>query len=163
MNKELEPLEALDRIKRFYPNWRLTNREGFNLIETTLKEKEQQDNVIKILKEVVGSAKMLPYIKTDENGFNIISTIEINLQRSIENKKREVLRQWVLETCFPKELKALEIIKEKNIQIKTLKSWNKNYNGKLTYQNYLDILEDCDLGDKLTEEEFDLVKEILCE
>ena len=55
----------------------------------------------------------------------------------------------------------LEIIKDKNVNIRALKYWNKTYKGKLTYQNYLDILEDCDLGEKLTQEEFDLLKEVL--
>ena len=37
MSKELE---ALERIKRFYPQWRLSNRNDFNIIETALKKNE---------------------------------------------------------------------------------------------------------------------------
>lgn len=60
-----------------------------------------------------------------------------------------------------KDLEVLEIIKKKNVNIRALKSWNKTYKGKLTYQKYLDILEDCDLGEKLTQKEYDLLKEVL--
>lgn len=60
-----------------------------------------------------------------------------------------------------KDLKALEIIKEKNVQIGALKYWNRTYKGKLAYQNYLEILEDCELGGKLTKEEFEIVMEVL--
>ena len=60
-----------------------------------------------------------------------------------------------------KDLEVLEILKKKNINIRALKSWNKTYKGKLTYQNYLDILDDCDLGEKLTQEEYDILKEVL--
>lgn len=60
-----------------------------------------------------------------------------------------------------KSLEVLDIIKNKNVNIRALKSWNKTYKGKLTYQNYLDILEDCDLGEKLTQKEFALLKEVL--
>ena len=72
----------------------------------------------------------------------------------IDNMDKEI-------SIIGKALKALEIIKEKNVNIRALKSWNKTYKGKLTYQNYLDILEDCDLGEKLTQEEYDLLKEVL--
>ena len=60
-----------------------------------------------------------------------------------------------------RDLEVLEILKKKNINIRALKSWNKTYKGKLTYQNYLDILDDCDLGEKLTQEEYDILKEVL--
>ena len=69
-----------------------------------------------------------------------------------------------IEECYDmviKDLEMLEILKKKNINIRTLKSWNKTYKGKLTYQNYLDILDDYDLGEKLTQEEYDILKEVL--
>lgn len=62
---------------------------------------------------------------------------------------------------YEKRSQALEIIKEKDVDIKALKVWNKTYKGKLNYQNYLGILKDCDLGEKLSQEEFDLLKEVL--
>lgn len=41
MSKELE---ALERIKKFYPTWRLSNRDAFNIVEKALK-------VLKIMKQ----------------------------------------------------------------------------------------------------------------
>lgn len=49
MNKELETLE---RIKEFYPQWRLYNRNDFLIIETALKALEiikEKEVVISIL------------------------------------------------------------------------------------------------------------------
>jgi hypothetical protein len=50
MTKELE---ALERIKKFYPTWRLSNREAFNIVEKALKAleiiKEKQVDVAMIL------------------------------------------------------------------------------------------------------------------
>ena len=71
-----------------------------------------------------------------------------------EHNKKEIEQ-------IKKSLEALNIIKEKNVNTRALKYWNKIYKGKLTYQNYLDILEDCILGEKLTKEDFGLLKEVL--
>lgn len=111
MSKSLEWLDYYKQIviesnKTFRPN-------GFDLIEKELIEKEQQDSVLKILKEVIEFTQMLPHIEPNkDNVFDVMSAVGINIQRDIENRERELLRQWVLDTCFPKELKALEIIKE---------------------------------------------------
>ncbi len=81
-------------------------------ISDALKRLEEQDNVFKILKEIIEFKQMLPHIEPNKNnGFDIMSAVSINIQRDIENKERELLRQWVLKTCFPKELTTLEIIK----------------------------------------------------
>ena len=167
MSKELE---ALERIKEFYPQWRLSNRKDFNLIETALKEKENQDSVLKTLKEVIEFRKTLPQIKPNkDNGFDILSSVGLHIQRDIENRERELLRQWVLETCFPKELKALEIIKEKNIDVGYFREdFIKNNYGFSFYEEYYDNYhygtDECCMkyrGEMLTKEEFDLLKEVL--
>ena len=49
---------------------------------------------------------------SDISALPVVRTSMVNMQRDIENKERELLRNWVLKECFPKELKALEIIKE---------------------------------------------------
>ena len=120
MSKELEALERIlnywvvfdeekddcKQIKDILPK-------SSQIVETALKEKETQDGVLKILKEIIEFGQVLPHIETNkDNGFDIMYAVGINIQRNIENKERELLRQWILETCFPKELKALEIIKE---------------------------------------------------
>jgi len=145
MDKELTPLEALERLYRFndLPSRNivayLLEQENLptyrKIIETALKEKEQQDNVLKTLKEVIEFSQMLPHIEPNkDNGFDIMSAVSINIQRDIENKERELLRKWVLDTCFPKELKVLEIIKKRECLFKGLS--------------------------ETTQEEYDLLKEV---
>ena len=153
MSKKLTPLQALKELKKRYgKNFSLNDDERCHVIETSLKEKEQQDNVLKVLKEVIKFATTLPYIEPNkDNGFDIMSGIEINIQRVIENKERKLLRQWILETCFPKELKALEIIKKKEVNVFIFL-----HSGDL--ETYNDMVED---NRKLTQEEYDLLKEIL--
>lgn len=110
MSKELK---ALERIINAFESGLPIHTKDIKIIETALKEKEQQDDVLKIIKETISFSQTLPYIEPNkDNGFDVMSAVQINIQRDIENKKRKLLRQWVLETCFPKELKALEIIKE---------------------------------------------------
>ena len=41
MNKSLTPLETLERIKEFYPQWHLYNRKDFALIETAFMRLER--------------------------------------------------------------------------------------------------------------------------
>ena len=119
----MKPLEALRRLYKF-PD--LVNRSPiaylleqgelhnyYKIIETTLKEKEKQDSVLKTLREAISFEQKLPHIKPNEDIlFDNMSAISINIQRDLESRERKLLRQWVLETCFPKELKALEIIHE---------------------------------------------------
>ena len=121
MGRKMTPLQALKKVKqaRYFVDFELNAKVGkdykeeLKIIESALKEKEQQDNVLKILKEVIEFAVVLPEVKPNKDDiFSVVSAVSISTQRAIENKERELLRQWVLDTCFPKELKALEIIKE---------------------------------------------------
>ena len=164
INKELEAWEEIKlgyicgqgAINEFA--LRESERQKLELVETALKEKEQQDSVLKVLKEIIEFAQTLPHIEPNKNnGFNIMSAVSINIQRDIENKERELLRQWVLKTCFPKELKALEIIKEKRVDIVGVLLYAfKREDGCDFYNSYM-IKEE----DKLTQEEYDLLKEVL--
>lgn len=149
MNKELR---ALNRIRDFMSENAVNWKQDIWMIEAALKEKEKQDGVLKILKEVISFRKVLPLIRPNGNNFsNIAATVSINIQRDIENKERELLRKWVLENCFPKELKALEIIKEKEVNVFIFL-----HSGDL--ETYNDMVED---NRKLTQEEYDLLKEVL--
>lgn len=121
MGRKMTPLQALKKIKqaRYFVDFELDAKVGedykkeLKIIETELKEKEQQDNVLKVLKEVIEFAVVLPEVKpTKDDIFSVVSAVSINTQRFIENKERELFRQWVLETCFPKELKRLETLEE---------------------------------------------------
>lgn len=143
MNKELK---ALERIRNHMSHTAVHWKQDVSMIETALKEKEVQDSVIKTLRGVIVFGQTLPRIKPNkDNGFDVMSTIEINIQRDIENRERELLRQWVLDTCFPKELKALQIIKEKKVNV----GWF-IFNAHKGYEIFRELL---------TKEEYELLME----
>ena len=73
----------------------------------------------------------------------------MGLQREIENKERALFREWVLKTCFPKELKALEAIKD----LCELKLY-KNKLGQC-------FLEGTHILFAISQEKYDLLKEVL--
>lgn len=170
MNEDSTPLQALERIKSHYKDKVCIDvLDDFDIIETALKEKEQQDGALKTLKEVIAFAKKLPDIKFDDDGNiqGIFGAVGIKIQRQMENQERELFRKWVLETCFPKELKALKIIDDCDVDVWLLKHCD--------YSNYCRVRKLClestgnadvdDSGKEVinlpTEEEFDFLKEIL--
>ena len=159
MSKELEALERIGKLKvkglRVKPTKTIvSDYNDYFIIETALIEKEQQDGVFKILKEIIEFSQMLPHIEPNkDNGFDIMSAVGINIQRDIENKERELLREWVLKTCFPKELKALKIIKEKGIVVQFIKETN-------SVEQYNAVISGL-LLKPLTQEEYKLLKEVL--
>ena len=117
MSKELTPLEALEEIKHttdlYRPNELNGYKEELDIIETALKEKEQQDTLIRVLKEVfefgIINEKV---IEKNDGSLTLSGQIGYNLRREISNKEKTLYRDFILKECFPKELKALEIIKE---------------------------------------------------
>lgn len=114
MSKELTPLEWLNYYKNKLQNSSQTFRpNGFDIIETALKEKEQQDALIRVLKEVfefgIINEKV---IEKDDGSLSLLGQIEYTLRREISKKEKMLYRDFILKKCFPKELKVLEIIKE---------------------------------------------------
>lgn len=154
MSKELEALIRLEHSSKRYKG----RKADLDTIFTALKEKEQQDSLLKIFKEVIKFGKMLPRIKPNgDDVYNFVNAVTISIQRDIENAERELLRKWVLETCFPKELQALKIIKNKMVDINELINCFIRYDLK-TYNSCCDSL----FKEKpLTQCEYDLLKEVL--
>ena len=156
--KKLSPLEAWNRIKK---EWSIEDllKEEFGketkIIEAALKDKEQQDNVLKVLKEVVQFNSTLPEIEISDDGSigKLCERITMRQLRDIENKERELLRQWVLKTCFPKELKALEIISNK-ICVDFFIGLDNEYVYVLKLKNSKDFMP-------ITKEQYDILKEVL--
>lgn len=157
MNKELTPLEALEKIDNYF-NFKTS---GFTkekaVIEKALEEKELQDTALKTMKEIIQFKRTLPEVKFNDKGTiqDIVEGISLQLQRDMENKERELFREWVLKTCFPKELKALAVLSGiENIDLAWLKVCFDDPNASvLSYNRYADEM--------LTQEEYDLLKEAL--
>ena len=151
MSKELEALEDIilylnaNEPKGLYCK-------NIEIIETALKEKEQQDALIRVLKEVfefgIINEKV---IEKNDGSLTLLGQIGYTLRREISNKEKMLYRDFILKKCFPKELKALEIIKEKEVNVFIFL-----HSGDL--ETYNDMVED---NRKLTKEEFDLLKEVL--
>ncbi len=145
MSKELE---AVNKVKKFKDDCCMFGSSDIeidrelDIIEAALKRLEGYEN---------------------HTTFTMVNQINALREENDELRKRlnemcELREQYHLDQ---KKLKAYEIIVEKDIDIQALKFWNKIYKGKLSFQEYLRILEDCDLGGTLIQEEYDILKEVL--
>ena len=125
------------------------------IIEKALKDYEKQDNIINIIKEIIEFNIQEPKIEVKENGeISLLSKIGMSLRKELNEKERELFREWILKECFPKELKTLEIVKEKRVEIRVIFHTTNvmEYNEKT--RQYYDCLP-------LTQEEYNLLKETL--
>ena len=119
-------------------------------IEKELKRLEEQDKILKIIKEVIQFIRTLPEVKIDDNGDfgSIVQGLSLKIQRDLENEEREFFRNWILKECFPQELKALEVIKDMKPFV--LEIWDNRYWIKVGK---------CHL--ELPKEKYDLLTEVL--
>lgn len=174
MNKELEALQEVRQQLTYYKEYakeKLPTKaeqidasceEELNLIKTTIKEKKQQDQIINTIKEIIRFNAPEPEFEVDEDGSlrSIFGRVYLELKREITNNERELFRNWILETCFPKEFKALQIIKDKNVNVRAFKKvllMEQNDDVKLRSYNS----QNHRYEDDLTQEEFDLLKDVL--
>ena len=128
--EELTPLVALERLKDRaihdeYLFKQDTNREKaisflneidtfVNVIKQTLEQAQEDKEMLDIFKNALTiKHDDANVIHNDCGGMiEMIYTIEKN---KLNEQLRKSLREWVLENAFPKELKALEIIKDRLI------------------------------------------------
>lgn len=115
--------------------------DSINIIEKALKDKELQDIIINEIKDLFTFGVIDTKVEPKDNGdINLIPNIVYQITREIDNKKKEIIRNFILKQCFPKELKALEIIKEEGfIDLQLLRKLH-----------------------LITQEKYDLLKEVLC-
>ena len=96
--EKLTPKEWLEYYKNKLDKTHKTYRpSGFKIIENALNEKEEQDFIIKTIKEIIQFGRKLPDVVYDEDsGFSgIVGAIGMNIQRAVENKERELIRNWI--------------------------------------------------------------------
>lgn len=101
MTKELE---ALQRIKKFYPTWRLSNREAFNLVESALKRLEQYENETQSIGEMIAKKlKAFEIIKNNDIDFKILK--EAFVFNGSNKEQCEMYNvnqwQWVFQLAYP--------------------------------------------------------------
>lgn len=150
MSKELEAFVRLEQNSKRYKG----RKQDLDIVFAALKEKEQQDSLIRVLKEVfefgIINEKV---IEKDDGSLSLSVQVGYNLRREISNKEKTLYRDFILKECFPKELKALEIIKKYipyYIEIET------DENGKFIMTDHEHLVQD-----ELTQEEYDLLNEVL--
>ena len=155
MSKELK---ALKNIKQDYCKSRMCPQSvdackmcDIGILEAALISLETLRKALTI------SYKETPMTVTrDENGVTINSEVSLDITRNaIDEEFRKSLRQWILENACPKEVEALKIIKNKKVNANDFIGFMEWANGLNYYNEY------CFKEEQLTQEEYDLLKEVL--
>lgn len=161
MNKELTPLQALENIEK-----EIADYEGFD--ENTYYQMDRTrfviiENALKSL-ETLRKALTISYRETpmsvtrDENGVTINSEVSLDITRNaIDEEFRKSLRQWILENACPKEVRALEIIKERRLDVNELIDLVHHKDKYLLLDEYNKYV----FANPITKEELDLFSEVL--
>ena len=164
MNKGLEALEKIDltiQYKSFSKKELATYLECCEIIKKELKQAEENEKLLKVFKNALTiEHHEYPTIEHDDNE-DIMSCFVKELytirQNELEKDMHKALRKWVLKNAFPKELKALEIIKRTAMKLVSLED-DTTICKKGRYAFYdSELYQSVDL----TKEEYDLLKEVL--
>ena len=122
--------------------------ELLNPVVEALKEKEKQDFIYNLLKEIIQFNVLQPEIKETDDGYSFMTKVWLEVRRNLENQERQQLRDWIIKECFPKEMEALEAVR-------------KAFNSSSVYINKLKDSLECGW---ITQKEYDLIKEeIVCQ
>lgn len=137
-------------------------------IEKALEQAEENEKVLDIFKNALTiEHQPISVEPLDDKNFvgslvRSISTIRTN---ELDKSLRETLRKWVLKNAFLKELKALEIIIEKEVNIQNFKIC---LSAKWEYELFEENCSDNDEYNEMppykhsmTKEQFDLLREVL--
>ena len=135
----------------------------YTAIEKELKQAEENEKLLKVFKDALTiEYHEYPTIEQHNDNEDVMSYLVKELytirQSELEKNMRKALRKWVLKNVFPKELKALEIIKPflKNIRIV------KNEKGQ--YEVLIDVINSdrpLVIARINSQEEYELLKEVL--
>ena len=156
MSKGLEALKKIqDELYGHYDFKDISDysKEQLEIIEKELKEAEEDKEVLEIFKNALTIEHHEPMLIEHNDSEDVISytvrTLFTIKQQELDKSLRKALREWVLKNAFPKELKALEIIR--NIGI--LKPYE-TIGGKCWLETMCDAT-------KITKDNYDLLKEVL--
>ena len=180
MENKITPKEALIRLhnqatRYFKPNdekdQMVNKRFGQykSIIEQALTELEETKQINEIFKNAITikhtgirCETKLDHSKDDLN-YSVKHICEV-FQNNIEEELKKQLREWVLKNAFPEELKALEVIKNKKVQVAYLHSMWDDFETTFN-NNDEDVMwlynEGREKGEQLIKEEYDLLKEVL--
>ena len=152
MSRELEPIEALDKLLEGYSKG-MAGRSYYDIVREALQRPE-----------AIETANPSEALKTLEVLDKIISPLLEPVLAEYEDDLSDkitanyfALKQSLLKA--EKELKALEIIKKKSVWVGRLKSLFRKYNNNLDVLRFYNANMWVDY--QLTKEEFNLLKEVL--
>lgn len=160
-------LEALNKIREGVDTtlWDGNEYDYLDIIEKELKQAEKDKEVLDIFKNALTLKHTCVLPKEQEHSedvftYSVMYLYEIT-QNNLDEKLRKSLREWVLKNAFPKELKALEIIKEKLIDVGRLYGCMIAYPNEKTPIHYNEKIDKRYKTYMLTQEEYDLLKEVM--
>lgn len=159
MSKGLEALkEVVDYSIVKFADSESKYQKDLEIIEKELEEAEDNKKMLDIFKNAL-IVEYKPFsVEVQEESEDFVSLLckEIATIRENELDKnlRAILKKWVLKNAFPKELKALEIIKDKRVNCFDVID-------SVDYKHYLILMEEYHKSWRLTKKEYDLLKEVL--
>lgn len=178
MSEELDALELFNSYKWEILSWVQISEEELNVIEQALEQAQENKAMLDIFKSALTiehhsstpSFTPLEKDKTFDINATITETIKIK-QNDLDEKLRKSLREWVLKNAFPKELKALEIIKvlfngraklyERNDAVQQIVDENGNYNKAITSVYILEFyIDDLHYEFHLHKDEYDALRKV---
>ena len=147
-------MKALEALKRIKPYADSSIDGELDIIEKELKQAEENEKLLKVFKSALTiEHHEYPTIEQHNDSEDVMSYLVKELytirQSELEKDMRKALREWVLKNAFPKELKALEIIKNTGVL-----SISETIGGN----HYIETMADT-IG--ITKENYDLIKEVL--
>lgn len=181
MNKELEALEKINHticLNNLEHNikWALDKYDNcdcrdftefakcYDTIETALKQAEENEKLLNVFRNALTIERDIPpelEIKESEKGCSYVFKEAVKIHENrIEEMYKKSLREWVFKNAFPKELAVLEIIKRKKVDVSILVRLIAISLEPL--KEYNDTIWGDEKENRLTEEEFEILKEALC-
>ena len=151
MSKGLEALKDIKETIAYFGAYTEKAIEGCNIIEEELEQAKENEEMLNVFKNALTiehkTINNIHAFKKDREGCisGLVSEIIEIKQNELDEKLRKSLREWVLKNAFPKEAKALEIIKKSIVEKSDTKVLMGDY-----YQVVL----------ALTQEEYNLFKEV---
>ena len=150
-------LRALNRIKEFLKLNTKHWKQDVDYIEEELEQAQKDKEMLNVFKNALTiehhDYQMVELDHSKDAMSCFVKELTTIKQNELDKSMSKALREWVLKNAFPKELKALEIVKNKRVNVYTLKPY-------FTYIDYNDLLPNQNER-QLTQEEYDLLKEVL--
>lgn len=157
MSKELTPLEALKQMSAYHLEMGVAVKDlpNYEIIEKELILSNALEN--KINRQI----EMKQYRHEASNSYHIDALLTYELKERWDDMELEALTQLLLNLSgISKKLKALELIKEKRVNVRAFLKCCHTEDGLTIYNSQCNDEKERE-SKELTQEEYDLLKEVL--